>query len=95
MQARRQSSTWFDLLTFLSLAAALGLAAGVALGALALLLATPAYGAGNVPEEGALLLRAGEQADPSFRLSTTQARNGSKACTFSPCPKARRSTARA
>jgi Ca-activated chloride channel family protein len=58
MEIRRQSSTWFDVLSFLSLAAVLGLVSGVALGAVALLLAGPAYGAdsGEI-KEGTLLLR--------------------------------------
>src|SRR5258708_143884 len=41
----RQSSSWYDVLAFLSLAAGLGLACGIALGGIALLLASPAYGA--------------------------------------------------
>jgi len=41
----RQSSNWYDVLAFLSLAAGLGLACGIALGGIALLLASPAYGA--------------------------------------------------
>jgi hypothetical protein len=45
MQIRRQSSTWYDVLSFLLLAAAFGLGSGVAFGAVALLLAGPAYGA--------------------------------------------------
>jgi hypothetical protein len=35
----RTAGTWFDVVTFLSLAAALGLACGAAFGAIALLLA--------------------------------------------------------
>jgi hypothetical protein len=45
MEMRRQSSTWYDVLSFLSIAAGLGLLSGVAFGAVALLLAGPAYGA--------------------------------------------------
>jgi hypothetical protein len=45
MEIRTQSSTWYQVLSFLSLAAALGLVSGVAFGAVALLLAGPAYGA--------------------------------------------------
>lgn len=56
MEIRQHSSTWYDVLSFLSLAAVLGLVSGVALGAVALLLAAPAYGAdsGQI-KEGALL----------------------------------------
>jgi len=58
MQIRSQSRNWYDVLAFLSLAAGLGLACGIALGGIALLLAAPAYGA-PAPEagEGMLMLR--------------------------------------
>jgi Ca-activated chloride channel family protein len=58
MDIRPQPSTWYDVFSFLSLAAALGLVSGVAFGACALLLAGPAYGADS-PEirEGTLMLR--------------------------------------
>jgi hypothetical protein len=39
MEMRRQPSTWYDVVSFLSLAATLGLVSGVAFGAVALLLA--------------------------------------------------------
>lgn len=59
MQIRSQSSSWYDVLAFLSLAAGLGLASGIALGGIALLLASPAYAApASEVEEGALFLRA-------------------------------------
>src|ERR1700682_1459135 len=64
MEIRRQASTWYDVLSFLSLAAVLGLASGVALGAVALLLAAPAYGADSEEiKEGTLLLRRQSAAD--------------------------------
>lgn len=58
MQIRSPSSNWYDVLAFISLAASLGLATGIALGGIALLLAAPAYGA-PVPQasEGMLMLR--------------------------------------
>jgi Ca-activated chloride channel family protein len=58
MDIRPQPSTWYDVFSFLSLAAALGLVSGVAFGACALLLAGSAYGADS-PEikEGTLMLR--------------------------------------
>jgi hypothetical protein len=45
MEMHRPSTTWYDVVAFLSLAAALGLISGVAFGAVALLLSGPAYGA--------------------------------------------------
>ena len=61
MEIRRPRTTWSDILSFLSLAALLGLASGVALGAIALVLAAPAYGAPPAEaKEGALFLRAGD-----------------------------------
>jgi hypothetical protein len=57
MEMRRQSSTWYDVLSFLSLAAALGLVSGVALGAVALLLAEPAYGAHSAEAREATLVQ--------------------------------------
>lgn len=61
-EIHQQSSTGYDVLSFISLAAVLGLVSGVALGAVALLLAAPAYGAdsGEI-KEGTLLLRAEQQ----------------------------------
>jgi len=58
MDIRPQPGTWYDVLSILSLAAALGLVSGVAFGVCALLLAGPAYGADS-PEikEGTLVLR--------------------------------------
>jgi hypothetical protein len=41
MQIHSQSSSWYDVLAFISLAAGLGLASGLALGGIALLLAAP------------------------------------------------------
>ena len=43
MQIRSLSSNWYDVLAFISLAAGLGLACGIALGGIALLLAAPAF----------------------------------------------------
>ena len=58
MEMRRQSTTWYDVVSFLSLAAALGLISGVAFGAVALLLSGPAYGAdAGTINEGILMLR--------------------------------------
>jgi Ca-activated chloride channel homolog len=58
MQIRSQPSSWYDVLAFISIAAGLGLACGIALGGMALLLAAPAYGApASETTEGALLLR--------------------------------------
>jgi hypothetical protein len=39
MQIHTQSSSWYDVLAFISLAAGIGLACGIALGGIALLLA--------------------------------------------------------
>lgn len=61
MQVRRQPATWYDIVSFLSLAALLGLVSGAAFGAIALVLAAPAYGA-ETPTEGTLVLRASEGA---------------------------------
>ena len=41
MQIQSQSSSWYDVLAFISLAAGIGLACGIALGGVALLLAAP------------------------------------------------------
>ncbi len=41
MQIQSQPSNWYDLFAFISLAVALGLACGIALGGIALLLAAP------------------------------------------------------
>lgn len=41
MQIQSQSSNWYDVLAFISLAVAIGLACGIALGGVALLLAAP------------------------------------------------------
>ena len=41
MQIDSPSSNWYDMLAFISLAAGLGLACGIALGGIALLLAAP------------------------------------------------------
>jgi Ca-activated chloride channel family protein len=62
MEVRPQPGTWYDVLSFLSLAAALGLVSGVAFGAFTLLLAGPAYGAdsGEI-KEGTLMLRRRER----------------------------------
>jgi hypothetical protein len=57
MQARRQPATWYDIVSFLSLAALLGLVSGAAFGAIALVLAAPAYGA-ETPTERTLVLGA-------------------------------------
>jgi hypothetical protein len=57
MQQHAQSSNWYHILAFLSLAAGLGLASGIALGGIALLLAAPAYGAET--QQSALMLRTG------------------------------------
>ena len=58
MQNHSQSGTWYHVLAFLSLAAGLGLACGIALGGIALLLAAPARGAEAAePGEGILMLR--------------------------------------
>ena len=59
MKTRRQPATWYDILSFLSLAAFLGLVSGAAFGAIALVLAAPAYGA-ETPREGTLVLRSSE-----------------------------------
>ncbi len=70
----RQSSNWYDVLAFLSLAAGLGLACGIALGGIALLLASPAYGApAPEVEEGALFLRARQRAADSGGVAPIQA----------------------
>jgi Ca-activated chloride channel homolog len=68
MQVRQQSSTFVDILSFIALAAGLGLAAGVVLGTLALLLAVPAHGA--EPREGTLLLKGREDALVAPHVST-------------------------
>ncbi len=74
MQIRSQSSSWYDVLAFLSLAAGLGLACGIALGGIALLLASPAYGApASEVEEGALFLRARQLAADSGSVAPIQA----------------------
>jgi Ca-activated chloride channel family protein len=63
MQQRSQPATLLDLVSFLSLAAFLGLATGITLGIIALLLAGPAYGAeADTPSEGTLLLRTADGA---------------------------------
>jgi Ca-activated chloride channel family protein len=54
MHANSRSTTWQDVAAFISLAAAAGLACGIALGGIALLLSAPAYGA---EPEGTLVLR--------------------------------------
>jgi hypothetical protein len=43
MQIHSQSRNWYDVLAFISLAAGLGLACGIALGGMALLLAAPSF----------------------------------------------------
>ena len=43
MQTRSLSRNWYDVLAFISLAAGLGLACAIALGGIALLLATPGF----------------------------------------------------
>jgi hypothetical protein len=48
MEIRPQSTTLYDVMSFISLAAALGLITGICLGAFALLLAAPAYAAQSV-----------------------------------------------
>jgi Ca-activated chloride channel homolog len=68
MQLRQQSSTFVDILSFIALAAGLGLAAGIVLGTLALLLAVPAHGA--EPREGTLLLKGREDALVAPHVST-------------------------
>jgi hypothetical protein len=45
METRAQSASWYDVLAFLTLASLLGILVGVALGAVALLLAGSAHGA--------------------------------------------------
>jgi hypothetical protein len=57
MDIRPQSATLYDVLSFISLAAVLGLITGISLGALALLLAAPAYGAdsGEIRERTPML----------------------------------------
>jgi hypothetical protein len=45
MEIRPQSATLYDVVSFISLAAVLGLITGICLGGFALLLAAPAYGA--------------------------------------------------
>lgn len=45
MQTRVQSAAWYDLLTFLTMAALLGILVGIALGGVALLLTGSAHGA--------------------------------------------------
>jgi hypothetical protein len=57
MEIRRPSGTWYDVFSFISLAAALGLVSGVALGAVALLLANPAYGADSGETKEAALVQ--------------------------------------
>ena len=54
MHASSRSGTWQDVAAFISLAAAAGLACGVALGGIALLLSAPAYAA---EPQGTLILR--------------------------------------
>jgi len=55
----RSGSTWQDIVAFISLAAAAGLACGIALGGIAVLLSAPAYGAEPAVdhEGGTLVLR--------------------------------------
>ena len=54
----RSGSTWQDIVAFISLAAAAGLACGIALGGIAVLLSAPAYGAEPTGEHaGTLVLR--------------------------------------
>jgi Ca-activated chloride channel family protein len=74
MEIRPQSGSWYDVLSFLSLAAALGLVSGVAFGAVALLLAGPAYGAdsGEI-KEGTLMLRRRERPADAAREEPVQA----------------------
>lgn len=43
MRILGQSSNWYDVLAFISLAAGLGVACGIALGGIALLLAAPGF----------------------------------------------------
>ena len=43
MQIQNPSRSWYDVLAFISLAAGLGLACAIALGGIALLLATPGF----------------------------------------------------
>ena len=45
MQTHTHSATWYDVLSFLTLALVLGLFVGAALGGVALLLTPPAHGA--------------------------------------------------
>src|SRR5689334_6336936 len=60
MQAQQPVRHWSDIAWFLFFSAVLGLTCGVALGGVALLLASPAYAADRAPEparEASLLLR--------------------------------------
>jgi hypothetical protein len=66
MPHHAQSSNWHHILAFLSLAAGLGLACGIALGGIALLLAAPAYGAET--QESALILWRSEQSADNVRI---------------------------
>jgi len=64
MEMHRPSSTWYDVVAFFSLAAALGLISGVAFGAVALLLSGPAYGAdAGTINEAILMLRRRQPAE--------------------------------
>ena len=65
MDIRRPPATWYDVLSFLLFAAFLGLASGVAFGAIALLLAAPAYAApAGQAGEGMLVLRTRNEVPP-------------------------------
>src|SRR4051812_13252942 len=74
MHARSHSSNWYDVFAFISLAAGIGLACGIVLGGIALLLSAPAYGA-PLPDtgEGTLMLRASHQAEDAGGVSALQA----------------------
>src|SRR5258706_504256 len=74
MHARSHSSNWYDVFAFISLAAGIGLACGIVLGGIALLLSAPAYGA-PLPDtgEGTLMLRVQRQAEDAGGASALQA----------------------
>jgi Ca-activated chloride channel family protein len=59
-------TTWQDVVAFLGLAVLLGLAAGLLLGSMALLLATPAYADERASREGALLMMSPSNGGPAF-----------------------------
>jgi Ca-activated chloride channel family protein len=59
-------TTWQDVVSFLGLAVLLGLAAGLLLGGMALLLAAPAYADNPADREGALLMMSARNGEAAF-----------------------------